>query len=185
MKTILICNQKGGVWKTTIADELAFSFDRTNTPYSLYDMDGQGGLLHEPAEREDAEVAITDTPGALQQDLKSWIDMADVIIIPTLPSSRDLVPLQTMLELVKGTSKQVYVVLNEYGGTYVASRAFNDWLETECTYPVLALPRSEVVIQAAMAQKSVVDYAPKHGSVIAIKRLTDTIRRAVGIKAEE
>lgn len=43
MKTILIANQKGGCGKTLVVDELAFSFDRTDVKYSLYDLDGQGG----------------------------------------------------------------------------------------------------------------------------------------------
>ena len=45
MKTILIANQKGGCGKTLVVDELAFSFDRTDVKYSLYDLDGQGGML--------------------------------------------------------------------------------------------------------------------------------------------
>ena len=44
MKTILIANQKGGCGKTLVVDELAFSFDRTDVKYSLYDLDGQGGI---------------------------------------------------------------------------------------------------------------------------------------------
>ena len=43
MKTILVCNQKGGVGKSLCADELAFSFERTGTPVSFYDLDAQGG----------------------------------------------------------------------------------------------------------------------------------------------
>ncbi len=29
MKTILVCNQKGGVGKSLVADEIAFSFERS------------------------------------------------------------------------------------------------------------------------------------------------------------
>lgn len=184
MKTILIVNQKGGVGKTTLCDELAFSFDRTNTKYNLFDMDGQGGLIHDAVQDDNAVVTIIDTPGALQEDMQSWIDTADVILIPVRPSSRDLMPLQTMLDLVKKTSAPVYVVINEYSPTYVASKAFMDWIETECTYPVLCIPRAEVVVQAGMSSKSVFEYAPKHPVCIAFRRVIDTVRRAVGLPAE-
>jgi chromosome partitioning protein len=184
MKTILVCNQKGGVGKSTIVDELAFSLDRTGTPYNLFDLDGQGGLIHEAVENPVAEVTLIDTPGALRVNMRDWIGMADVIIIPTLPSSRDLIPLQTMLDLVKDSAAKVYIVINEYSPAYVASKAFNSWLETECELPVVCIPRSEVVLQAGMAGQSVVDYAPHHAIVLAIKRMVNTVREAVGLSQE-
>lgn len=184
MNTILVVNQKGGVGKTTIVDELAFSFDRSRIKYNLFDMDGQGGMIHDPVQDDTADITIIDTPGALQADMQSWIDMADVIIIPTKPSSRDLVPLQTMLELVKKTSAPVFVVINEFQSNYIASKSFMEWIENDCTYPVLCIPRSEAIVQAGMASKSVIDYAPKHNICIAVKRLTDTVRRAIGLPPE-
>ena len=50
MKTILVCNQKGGVGKSLVADEIAFSFERSGIPVSFYDLDTQGGTLHETHE---------------------------------------------------------------------------------------------------------------------------------------
>ena len=69
MKTILVCNQKSGVGKSLVADEIAFSFERSGIPVSFYDLDAQGGTLHQTNEVKDAEVAVVDTPGALQEAL--------------------------------------------------------------------------------------------------------------------
>ncbi len=49
MKTILVCNQKGGVGKSLVADEIAFSFERSGIPVSFYDLDTQGGTVREAA----------------------------------------------------------------------------------------------------------------------------------------
>lgn len=61
MKTILVCNQKGGVGKSLVADEIAFSFERSGIPVSFYDLDTQGGTLHETHEADAAQVAVVDT----------------------------------------------------------------------------------------------------------------------------
>lgn len=74
MKTILIANQKGGCGKTLVVDELAFSFDRTDVKYSLYDLDGQGGIIHEPKVIDDADYAIVDTPGYISDKVWCWSD---------------------------------------------------------------------------------------------------------------
>lgn len=86
MKTILIANQKGGCGKTLVVDELAFSFDRTDVKYSLYDLDGQGGIIHEPKVIDDADYAIVDTPGYISDNLGELIQGADLIIIPSVSS---------------------------------------------------------------------------------------------------
>ena len=39
MKTVLVCNQKGGVGKTLIADELAFALERDGIPYNFIDLE--------------------------------------------------------------------------------------------------------------------------------------------------
>lgn len=57
MKTILACNQKGGVGKSLVADEIAFSFERSGIPMSFYDLDTQGGTLHKTHEADGAQVA--------------------------------------------------------------------------------------------------------------------------------
>ena len=58
MKTILVCNQKGGVGKSLVADEIAFSFERSGIPVSFYDLDAQGGTLHRTHEADGAQVAV-------------------------------------------------------------------------------------------------------------------------------
>lgn len=101
MKTILIANQKGGCGKTLVVDELAFSFDRTDVKYSLYDLDGQGGIIHEPKVIDDADYAIVDTPGYISDNLGELIQGADLIIIPTRTTYKDIPTLQTILEVNK------------------------------------------------------------------------------------
>ena len=43
MYNILIVNQKGGVGKTTIADELAFALERRDYDVVFQNLDNQGG----------------------------------------------------------------------------------------------------------------------------------------------
>ena len=96
MKTILACNQKGGADKSLCADELSFSFERTGTPVSFYDLDAQEGTLHVTHEAKDAKVAVMDTPVALQEAFADWLKEADVVVIPARTTSRDIEPLMRM-----------------------------------------------------------------------------------------
>lgn len=131
MKTILIANQKGGCGKTLVADELAFSFDRTDVKYSLYDLDGQGGIIHEPKVIDDADYAIVDTPGYIYDNLGELIQGADLIIIPTRTTYKDIPTLQTMLELIEqnGKSSDTMFIFNAWNRFNVAA-AFEDWFKT-------------------------------------------------------
>ena len=184
MKSVLICNQKGGVGKTVIADEIAFALDRANVSYSFYDLDGQGGCIHEQHESDEAKFCVVDTAGALQPDMLNWMKSADVIIIPTRMTSRDIPPLQTMLELVqnKEVKAKTIVVLNGWN-RFTATHDFEEWFKEE--YPQLntvTVPQSEIFTQSALAGKSVVEFKPHSMAAEQIKLLTGLVKYELGIK---
>src|SRR5699024_10062065 len=129
MKTILVCNQKGGVGKSLVADEIAFSFERSGIPVSFYDLDAQGGTLHRTHEADGAQVAVVDTPGALQEALSEWLKEADVVCIPTRTTSRDIEPLMRMRKAVfKHSRAKIVYVMNGWN-RFKASRDFMEWFE--------------------------------------------------------
>lgn len=76
MKTILVCNQKGGVGKSLVADEIAFSFERSGIPVSFYDLDAQGGTLHRTQEADGAQVAVVefDRSGKAARATRALVD---------------------------------------------------------------------------------------------------------------
>lgn len=135
-KTILICNQKGGVGKTLIADELAFAFDRDLIPYSFFDLDNQGSATHKTNNNPDAKVQIVDTPGALQEKILEWIEQADFIIIPTLMSNRDIAPLERMIKILEPykNKKPTLYVFNRWN-RFNITKDFIKWFQTK--YPDL------------------------------------------------
>lgn len=53
MYTILMLNQKGGVGKTTIADELSFALERRGKTVAFVTTDPQGGSVHEVCDDPD------------------------------------------------------------------------------------------------------------------------------------
>ena len=53
MFTILFLNQKGGVGKTTLADELAFALERRGSTVAFVSTDPQGGSVHEVCDDPD------------------------------------------------------------------------------------------------------------------------------------
>lgn len=152
MKTILVCNQKGGVGKSLVADEIAFSFERSGIPVSFYDLDAQGGTLHRTREADGAQVAVVDTPGALQEALSEWLKEADVVVIPTRTTSRDIEPLMRMRKAVfKHSRAKIVYVMNGWN-RFKASRDFMEWFEGLAgDQTVVTLPQSEAFVQAGAA----------------------------------
>lgn len=184
MQTVVICNQKGGVGKSVIADHLAWSMERTGTPYSFYDLDGQGGVIHETKENPDASVNIVDTPGALQPEMKNWISNANCIVVPTRASATDMKPLLRMADLLEDAHCPVIYILN-FWNRYSAAQAFEQWFkETFGNALVLKLPQSEMIAQAMAFRQSVVEYAPKAPVTRAMTELTDSVRKHIGLETE-
>lgn len=187
MKNILVLAQKGGVGKTLIADEIAYSLERSNIPFSFFELDAQGGNRHSTTENENAEIAVIDTPGYLLDDLPDMIEDADCIIVPTKASAADqpsLLRIRQLIETNAPTTPTLLVVngWNRYGNT----AAFMEWLEGDLktNERVATIPQSESIPQSTGAEESVTTFAPRTRAAEAMRELTNTVRGILGLEEE-
>jgi len=113
MKTVLVASSKGGVGKTTIATHLAAQSALSGQRTVLVDADPQGSSTRWAERRaglesavlpldgtgkgwhravpDDAQRLVIDAPaGAMREDLDSFLEHADALVVPVLPSSLDI-----------------------------------------------------------------------------------------------
>ena len=113
MKTILVASSKGGVGKTTIATHLAAQSALDGRRTVLVDADPQGSSTRWARRRADLDSAVlpldgtvagwrrqvpADTDlvvidaaaGAMAGDLGSFLERADAVVVPVLPSVLDI-----------------------------------------------------------------------------------------------
>jgi chromosome partitioning protein len=124
----------------------------------------------------------------LQSELKDWIANADIIIIPTRTTSRDIEPLMRMQQAVGAAQrdgKPVVYVLNGWN-RWRASSDFLEWFkENSGDVPIYKLPQSEQFVQAGASGVSVVEYA-RHGSAAkSTLELCNAVRKLAGFKREK
>ena len=113
MKTVLVASSKGGVGKTTIATHLAAQAALDGHRTVLIDADPQGSSTRWAERRSDLETAVLpidgtrrnwqklvpddvqrtviDAPaGATADSLETFLERADALIVPILPSTLDI-----------------------------------------------------------------------------------------------
>jgi chromosome partitioning protein len=186
MKTVLICNQKGGVGKTLIADELAFALERDKIPFNFYDLDEQGSAIHKTKKDPDAVVQIVDTPGALQSNLTAWIDEADFVIVPTMMSNRDAAPLERMISILepfKG-KKPMLFVFNCWRNLNI-KKQFVDWFNMK--YPDLkttVIREATIFNDAGACGVSVHEMRASHDACKEIDYIYNSIKYEFNLKDE-
>ena len=180
---VLICNQKGGSGKTTLARELFFSFKRTGDAVSYIDLDTQAGDTSQIDDH--AIVNIVDTPGALTDDLGDLMAESDVVVIPTRVTARDLPVLQTMMDLAaKRADCPVLYVLTCWN-RYRAAAAFQQVFDSFGVEHSCIIPNSEGFAQASAYDCSIVELYPKCSFVVsATLNFINRVRELTGLPAE-
>lgn len=187
MNRIVFVNVKGGSGKTTLANELAFSLDRTGTPYSYYDMDGQRGGAHDTAKNPDAVVSIADTAASMTtEDLARVTRAAAVVVIPTRSSKLDAHSFAETLETARQANPEAAVIIvHNAWNRFTLARDFGGWLEGHAHgAPIYRLPQSEPVAMAMTRGVSVQDQARRSSGAKAMQEIVNAIRAAAGVETE-
>ena len=189
MKTVLVASSKGGVGKTTIATHLAAHAALSGHNTVLIDADPQGSSMRWAQRRSQMEsavlaldgsrrhksvwnsvpadvgqVVVDGAAGAMGRDLEVWLDNADAVVVPVLPSTLDIdatVPfLNTLVEhpRVRSGALPVGLVANRLRPWTNASRraveAIGEW-----PYPTVAeLRDSQAYVVLVGLGKSLFDY---------------------------
>ncbi len=187
MRTILVASSKGGAGKTTVSSNLAAHFAVDGKATAILDADRQKSSTHWCEKRAALETAVlpidgskrgwekqipdgvqrlvVDAPaGAMGEDLTAFLDMADAVIVPVLPSIIDLeatVPfLNTLVQhpRVKKGKLPVGIVGNRLKPWTSNSQQALDQLKT-WPYPLVAeLRDTQAYVLMAALGKSVFDY---------------------------
>ena len=181
MYTILMLNQKGGVGKTTIADELSFALERRGKTVAFVTTDPQGGSVHEvcddPDFAEECDFQVVDTAGVLVGGVNDWCRAANLILVPMLPSTRDMEPTLRTLDIVResGTGAKAYVIVNNFYAYGTLDRQLVEYLEGEEVPIIAKIPRAVALSRAAAAGVSVAEYDPTSHVVAPIELLADSV----------
>lgn len=185
-KYILVTSGKGGSGKTTIADEIVDSFERSSIPIDFINLDPQAGARHDEQEQSDSEFAVVDTPGSVTDDLPEQMGAASLIVIPTRASVLDQPRLEMMRELARTYAPETPVVIVPIVSRHILSQGFLNWLTSSLTKQesVSALPLTEQAARAAAEGMSIMQYDKTSKLTVAFWQLTNTIRTILGIAEE-
>jgi len=188
MKTILVASSKGGAGKSTIATNLAATFALDGQRTVLVDADPQGSSTRWAERRAELEsavlpvdgtgrrawrdavpddadrVVIDAAAGAMAADLESFLDKADAVVVPVLPSAMDIEAtvgfLNTLAKVPRVHKRKLPVglVVNRSKPWTNASQQAVEMLST-WPYPVVAQLRdTQAYVVLAGLGRSLFDY---------------------------
>lgn len=187
MLTTLVASSKGGCGKTTLVTQLATHWVQTGKPTAVIDADRQHSSLRWVGRRPenvpsvtaiegsrrafdrlpgDVQRVIVDTPaGADEGDLEPYLEKADVILVPVLPSHFDLDATLDFLTKLRSISRvkrgklPVGLVGNRLKPWTNASQSAIAELGERAPFPVVAeLRDSQAYVLLTALGKGIFDY---------------------------
>lgn len=136
MKVLVLASQKGGVGKTTLTGHLAIQASSEGNKVCVIDTDPQGSLSDwwnarqvedvsfvtstikslksdlEKLESAGFDFVLIDTPPAVTATIRSVVELADLVVIPTRPSPHDLRAVGKTVDIVNDCNKKMVFVIN-------------------------------------------------------------------------
>ncbi|QAU24650.1 ParA family protein [Dyella sp. M7H15-1] len=187
MLTVLVASSKGGCGKSTLVTQLASHWAQDNKRTAIVDSDPQGssyrwatlrpdnvpGVLATEGGRkaldklpEDTERALIDTPaGAHEKELEPYLEKADALLVPVLPSSFDLHATLNFLQHLRGISRikrgklPVALIGNRLKPWTHASQEAVAQLAEQAPFPVVAQLRdTQAYVLLTSLGKGIFDY---------------------------
>lgn len=187
MLTTLVASSKGGCGKSTLATQLASHWAQAGQNTAIVDADRQGssyrwatrrpdnvrGVLGLEGGRKalqkvpsDTQQLLIDTPaGVGERELEPFLDVADVLLVPVLPSSFDLDATAHFLgelqaiKRIKAGKLPVALVANRLKPWTRASQDAVEQLAAESPFPIVAQLRdSQAYVLLAALGKGIFDY---------------------------
>lgn len=206
MKTLAVMCQKGGVGKTMIARNLAVYAQQTRRRVVLIDVDPQGSAMKwnlareegqrldvvktdisqlraalAAAERRHAELAIIDTPPVLENVQAHAANLADYLLIPTVPRFDDLAATLPTLNIADNSGKPFTTIINQAPHGHVVAADARQILEG-LGYPPLPFVIHDYAIFWHSAQgSSAIEAEPESSAAEEIKTLFHTLKEVMNL----
>lgn len=187
MLTTLVASSKGGCGKSTLVTQLASHWAQTGQHTAIVDADRQGSSLRWASRRPDnvpgvlgleggrrslqrlppdtAQLLIDTPAGVDERELEPYLELADVLLVPVLPSGFDLdATLHFLGELqaikrIKSGKLPVALVANRLKPWTRASQDAVEQLGVESPFPVVAQLRdSQAYVLLTALGKGIFDY---------------------------
>lgn len=187
MLTVLVASSKGGCGKSTLVTQLAAHWAQDGKRTAIIDGDPQGSsyrwaslrpdsvpgvLALEGGRRaldkvpEDTDRLLIDTPaGSHEKELDPYLEHADVMLVPVLPSSFDLHATLSFLDILRGISRikrgklPVALVGNRLKPWTHASQDAIEQLAEQAPFPVVAQLRdTQAYVLLTSLGKGIFDY---------------------------
>jgi chromosome partitioning protein len=191
MLTVLVASSKGGCGKSTLVTQLASQWAQEGKHTAIVDVDRQGssyrwaalrpdnvpGVLAVEGSRKaleklppDTQRVLIDTPaGSHERELEPYLEQANVLLVPVLPSPFDLDATIHFLAHLKDIPKikrgklPVALVANRLKPWTRASQDAVEQISEHSPFPLVAQLRdSQAYVLLSALGKGIFDYSSEH-----------------------